>query len=485
MLFNSYFFIFSYLPVVLGAFFTCCYFNMRKAAQRLLLLSSLFFYAYWDVRFLPLLCGSMLFNFTFGHLLSSTFNKTFKRYLLITSISFNIGLLLYFKYLNFFISSVGYLLSQETPVMEILLPLGISFFTFTQIAYLVDVYQEKAIPGEWDSYGLFVTVFPHLIAGPVLHHKEMMQQFENPTNYRWSSFNFAQGAFLFVMGLFKKVMIADQLFPLVSPVFDQVQLDIPFIQAWIGALGYSLELYFDFSGYSDMAIGLGLLFNIRLPVNFQSPYQADSIIDFWRRWHISLSNFLKDYLYIPLGGNRRGESSKLCNLLITMLLGGIWHGANWTFILWGASHGLFLVINHLWRKLKISLPRLISQGLTLFCVIVAFAVFRSPDLKTAWIILKGLFGLNGIVLPISYSEVLGSLSDYGVVFKNLPFSNARISDILLIIITWCVALFLPNSLYWKDKFLIFPRLSACITAVAFTCCVLHLDAVTEFLYYQF
>ena len=185
----------------------------------------------------------------------------------------------------------------------------------------------------------------------------MITQFDDPSNYRWSSYNFSHGTFLFVMGLAKKVLIADNLFPFVSPVFDKGQTFIPFIQAWVGALAYSIELYFDFSGYSDMAMGLGLYFNIELPLNFQSPYQASSIIDFWRRWHISLSNFLKDYLYIPLGGNRNGEASKLRNLFITMLLGGIWHGANWTFVIWGFCHGAFLVINHLWRKLNVSMPR--------------------------------------------------------------------------------------------------------------------------------
>ena len=306
MLFNSYIFIFVYLPVVLGVFFTCCYFQLKRAAQLSLFVSSLAFYAYWDIRFIPLLCASIVLNYVFGNLIFQASDKSVGRVFLFFSVTVNLLLLFYFKYLNFFMNSVSYFLPIETNLMEIVLPLGISFFTFTQIAYLVDVYQAKAIPGGWDSYGLFVTIFPHLIAGPVLHHKEMISQFDNPQNYRWSSSNFALGTFLFVMGLGKKVLIADNLFPFVSPVFDKGQTLIPFLQAWIGALAYSIELYFDFSGYSDMAMGLGLYFNIQLPLNFHSPYQATSIIDFWRRWHISLSNFLKDYLYIPLGGNRYG-----------------------------------------------------------------------------------------------------------------------------------------------------------------------------------
>lgn len=227
MLFNSYVFIFVYLPIVLGAFFTCCYFNLRKAAQLSLFVSSFAFYAYWDIRFLPLLAGSILFNYMFGNLIYKTPEINLKRFFLILSVALNLVFLFYFKYLNFFISSANYLLPFEMNLMEIVLPLGISFFTFTQIAYLVDVYQRKAIPGGLDSYGLFVTVFPHLIAGPVLHHKEMITQFEDAANYRWSPYNFALGTFLFVMGLAKKVLIADQLFPFVSPVFDKGETLIP------------------------------------------------------------------------------------------------------------------------------------------------------------------------------------------------------------------------------------------------------------------
>lgn len=485
MLFNSYVFIFVYLPLVLGAFFACCYFQMKKLAQVSLLLSSLIFYGYWDLRFLPLLCGSIVFNFICGNLIFQTPPGNLKKIYLTGSVALNIALLVYFKYLNFFIKSTGYFLSMEFQTMDILLPLGISFFTFTQIAYLVDVYQSKATPGGACSYGLFVTVFPHLIAGPVLHHRDMISQFNDPVSYSWSANHFAHGTFLFIMGLSKKVLIADPLFSYVSPVFDQNQQIIPFIQAWVGALAYSIELYFDFSGYSDMAMGLGLYFNLKLPLNFQSPYQASSIIDFWRRWHISLSNFLKDYLYIPLGGNRGGERSKLCNLLITMFLGGVWHGANWTFIVWGLCHGFFLVINHLWRKLSINLPSFFSRGLTLLCVVVAFTIFRAPNLETAYTVIKGMFGFNGVVLPESYEAKLAFLKTYGVIFKVLPLSNVRINDLILIVICLCIALFLPNSMYWKERFLKRPIPWGIACAVALVTCVINLDAVTEFLYYQF
>lgn len=485
MLFNSYIFIFIFLPILLSMFFTFCFFKLRKAAQISLFVSSLAFYAYWDIRFLPLLCCSMIFNYIFGKLIYHTVNSNTRKGYLLIGIFVNLALLLYFKYLNFFLSSLNHLLPYEIHLMEMVLPLGISFFTFTQIAYLVDVYQAKAIPGSWDSYGLFVTVFPHLIAGPVLHHKEMMIQFDDPLNYRWSSYNFALGTFLFVIGLTKKVLIADNLFPFVMPVFDKAQTSIPFIQAWVGALAYSIELYFDFSGYSDMAMGLGLYFNLKLPLNFNSPYQATSIIEFWRRWHISLSQFLKEYLYIPLGGNRKGEVGRLRNLLITMFIGGMWHGANWTFIIWGLCHGIFLVINHLWRKLNIWMPKGISHILTLFCVVVAFAIFRAPNVGVAYEVVKGLFGFNGIVLPESYAQKIGYLSEYGVVFKTLPLSNVRLNDLLILICIIIAALVLPNSMYWKERFLKYPIFWGIASSASLVACVIHLDAVTEFLYYQF
>lgn len=485
MLFNSYLFVFVFLPVVLGLFFGCCYFSWKRGAQLTLLGSSLVFYGYWDVRFLPLLCGSIVFNYLCGHFIYKVTQREMKKGCLIFSLVVNLGLLFYFKYLNFFISSVNHFSPWQMNVVDIVLPLGISFFTFTQIAYLVDVYRLQAIPGSWDSYGLFVTVFPHLIAGPVLHHKEMIAQFEEAKNYQWSSLNFAQGTFLFVMGLSKKVLIADNLFPYLAPVFDRGQELIPFVQAWVGALAYSVELYFDFSGYSDMAMGLGLIFNLKLPLNFHSPYQATSIIDFWRCWHISLSNFLKDYLYIPLGGNRYGENSKMRNLLITMLLGGAWHGANWTFVLWGFCHGLFLVLNHLWRKLKISMPQALAHLLTLWSVVVTFAIFRSPSMNVALDVLKGMFGFNGVVLPESYETKFAFLKQWGVLFKTLPLSNVRLHDLIWIAICFVITLALPNSLYWKERFLKHPILSGVLASTAFAACVINLDAVTEFLYYQF
>lgn len=485
MLFNSYTFVFVFLPITLGLFFSFCYFQLRKAAQLSLLASSLAFYGYWDVRFLPLLGASIVMNYFLGNKIFQTKNEYLRKGYLLLGITINLGALLYFKYLNFFIGSTNYFFNWQFDFVDVILPLGISFFTFTQIAYIVDVYQVKATPGSWDSYGLFVTVFPHLIAGPVLHHKDMISQFDDSANYKWSSNNFAHGTFLFVMGMAKKVLIADNLIPFVSNAFDKGQTEIAFLQAWIGALAYTLELYFDFSGYSDMAVGLGLYFNIKLPINFNSPYQATSIIDFWRRWHISLSSFLRDYLYIPLGGSRNGEFSKLRNLGITMFIGGIWHGANWNFIVWGALQGIFLIINHLWRRLNVHMPNYLAHALTMFVFVVSLAVFRSHDLAAAYDMLKGLFGFNGLVLPRSYEATFGFLKEYGVIFKTNHLSNARMKDILMIIALLIASFVLPNSHYWKERFLKRPILWGGASAAAFIVCILNLQGLTEFLYYQF
>ncbi|WP_068469536.1 MBOAT family O-acyltransferase [Candidatus Protochlamydia phocaeensis] len=481
MLFNSYSFLLLYLPAVLTGFFSLARLRLIQGARAWLLISSLFFYAYWDVRFLPLLLGSILFNYACGSWMLRVQGLDQKKALLIFGIIADLALLFYFKYYNFFLSAV---LGQAS-FIEVILPLGISFFTFTQIAYLVDAYQGKTEPCDMISYGLFVTIFPHLIAGPILHHKDMLKQFNQLRMYVVSWSNIAQGCFLFVIGMSKKVLIADHLSGFVKPIFDYPMGDIPFIQAWFGAFSYTLQLYFDFSGYSDMAVGLGLLFNLRLPINFNSPYQADSLIDFWRRWHITLSSFLRDYLYISLGGNRKGQLVKWRNLFITMLLGGIWHGAGWTFILWGACHGTFLVINHLWRHFNLSMSNWLARTLTLLAVIVAWVIFRSPDLSTAFNILAGMSGLHGLVLPPGYESVLAFLKPYGVVFMQLRESNFRFYDLLLLAGLGAAVLFLPNSNYWQQRFKQRPLRWAIPCGLLFLWTFLQLDDLAEFLYYQF
>lgn len=395
MLFNSPVFILIFLPIVTLGYFLLARVN-RVIATVFLISGSLFFYSYWNPQYLPLILASVVINYSFGYLLGKyrkSGEKTRSQTVLAAGILFNILLLLYFKYTNFAVETANTLfgLSFENPGIE--LPLAISFFTFQQIAYLVDSYRGETHEYNFLNYTLFVTFFPQLIAGPIVHHKEMMPQFSRFKNKFIQSENFALGLFIFAIGLFKKVMIADTLSPFVAKTFGAAH-NLNIIEAWLGSLAYTFQIYFDFSGYTDMAIGIALFFNIRLPFNFNSPYKALSIQDFWRRWHITLSRFLKEYVYIPLGGNRKGESLTLLNLFLTFLIGGIWHGAGFTFIIWGALHGIAIGIHRLWQKTKINLPRFLAGAMTFFFVHITWVFFRAENLEQAFNVLRGMFGLN-------------------------------------------------------------------------------------------
>jgi alginate O-acetyltransferase complex protein AlgI len=332
MLFNSYAFIFAYLPIVLIITYGALRFGGTRAGTIALLIASLAFYAYWKIGVLPLLIGSIVFNYIVGRFLHR--NRTagrvdIARLFLIVGVAGDLALLAYYKYAMLLLGTVNDLTGIGVPVPSIVLPIGISFFTFTQIAFLVDVWKGKAQEYDAWRYGLFVSYFPHLIAGPILHHKDMIPQFNDALQFRITRENLAVGATIFVFGLAKKVLIADNVADAANLVFGRViEGDhVSFAYAWLGAVSYSMQLYFDFSGYSDMAIGLSRMFGIALPLNFNSPYKSRNIVEFWRRWHMTLSQFLRDYLYIPLGGNRHGAARRYINLMLTMLLGGLWHGA--------------------------------------------------------------------------------------------------------------------------------------------------------------
>ncbi|MBT5260335.1 MAG: MBOAT family protein, partial [Nitrospina sp.] len=347
MLFNSYAFIFLFLPVTLLGFQLIGNRGHCRVAVSWLIGASLFFYGWWNPAYLGLILTSILFNYAVGVSLGSRPAKT----VLVVGIAANLGLLGYFKYANFFVDNINALTGSDIVLERIILPLAISFFTFQQITYLVDTYRGETQECDFLRYCLFVTFFPQLIAGPIVHHREMMPQFAKDTFCRLKAKHLAVGLTIFSVGLFKKVILADGIAVYSTPVFDAAEAGVilTFVDAWCGALAFTFQLYFDFSGYSDMAIGLGRMFGIILPVNFFSPYKASNIIEFWRRWHITLSRFARDYLYIPLGGNRKGTLLRFANLMITMLLIGLWHGAGWTFVIWGGLHGSYLVINHGWH----------------------------------------------------------------------------------------------------------------------------------------
>jgi len=418
MLFNSFEFLFVYLPVTLiGYFIVGALIKAPVVRVAWLGAASLAFYTYWEPRFLPIVCVSIAFNYVGGRLIEAASDR--RRFLMfIGVVATNLVALCYFKYFNFFLSIAGGLLHIDLGKHSILLPLGISFFTFTQIAYLADIYSGYKSEKSIFKYILFVSYFPHLIAGPILHHKEMMWQFGCEERRRFSLDRFAVGLGAFSMGLFKKAVIADSFATLADPVFLAAGGGVPHsVDAWIGALAYSLQIYFDFSGYSDMAVGLSTMFGITLPFNFDSPYKSRSIVEFWRRWHITLSRFLRDYLYISLGGSRRGEIRRYVNLALTMVLGGLWHGAGWTFVIWGALHGVFLAINHLWIKVRKSVPvlqgaantvmfSLLSLGLTQFLVVIAWVYFRADRMKVAERILSSMFGVQAATVAPAFAQPL-------------------------------------------------------------------------------
>lgn len=426
MLFNSYLFIFAFLPVVLAGYFALGR-RSNLAPVVWLALASLAFYAFSNWQFVLLLLGSIAFNYGFGYLLIARKLGLGLRFAVLTlGVAGDLLLLGIFKYAGFVALNLNALFGAGF-VVNILLPVGISFYTFTQIAFLVDAYRGNVARYALPHYALFVTYFPHLIAGPILHHRDMIPQFERAEAKRPDPHLILCGLIIFAIGLFKKTCLADGIQPLVAVAFGP---NTPtFDQAWIGALAYTFQLYFDFSGYSDMAIGISLMFGIFLPLNFNSPYKATSIIDFWRRWHMTLSQFLRDYLYIPLGGNRRGPVLRYVNLAITMLLGGLWHGAAWTFVVWGALHGAYLCINHAWNNFgpKPS-PRLapLANGagliLTFLAVVVAWVFFRADNMASAL-------------------AVLSKMADPG----KIAFGRLEIAQTAFILIYAGIAWFGPNT----------------------------------------
>lgn len=519
MLFNSPEFIFAFLPVTAILFFLVGKHAKAEAAFGVLVVASLFFYGYWNPRYLLLILLSMTFNYVWGRLLIGSDGRKGK-VLLAAGVTLNLSLLAYFKYANFFVDNVNTALGTQWQLQDIVLPLAISFFTFQQISYLVDAWQGKAKEYSFLHYSLFVSFFPQLIAGPIVHHKEMLPQFTRRRAISPNLEDFAVGLSVFAIGLFKKTVIADSLSVYVGPVFDNpgALAEPEFFSAWGSALAYTFQLYFDFSGYSDMAVGGARIFGIRLPVNFFSPYKAANIVDFWRRWHITLSRFLRDYLYISLGGNRNGRIRRYVNLFVTMLLGGLWHGAGWTFIFWGALHGIYLIANHAWRNVmrRIGsgaqghpLYRLSAWAVTFLAVVFAWVYFRAPSIQHANQIVMAMTGYYGADLPAGIVARIQPLLDY------LPFIDFGVSqgggttfvlNFAWIFVAAVTAFFAPNvaQMFYEKGAVLFedesifegqrqarkirwrPSFSwALATAAMAVFGVLTLTQVSEFLYFQF
>jgi len=478
MLFNSYTFIFAFLPLTFILYF---YLNHKKAtylSKLLLVASSLFFYSWWNPIYLPIILVSMAVNYQFGSKLIK--NNKNKKLLLYIGIILNISLLGYFKYYDFFIENFNELLGSNIALLHLALPLAISFFTFQQISYLVDSYRGETKEYDFLNYALFVTFFPQLIAGPIVHHKEMMPQFANSENTKMNTINISMGLFIFAIGLFKKVVIADNFAIWATHGFDVAE-SLNFFAAWFTSLSYTFQLYFDFSGYTDMAIGVALLFNIKLPTNFNSPYKATSIQDFWRRWHITLSRFLRDYIYIPLGGNRKGEFRTYSNLMITFILGGLWHGAGWTFLFWGFLHGVALVLHRAWTKIGFKLQTWFAWFVTFNFINISWIFFRAKEWDDALKVLEGMFSFNNIVLPKILELKLSFLTDYGVDFGFFYWY----SEVLIWIpLAFIVVLRFKNSMEQLENFELNLK-TAIFAGFIFAVGVVFLNKVSEFLYFNF
>jgi alginate O-acetyltransferase complex protein AlgI len=525
MLFNSYEFIFLFLPATLVGFFYLGSQWGLRASVIWLTAASLVFYSYWNPLSVILILLSMVFNYTVGTILINRnyTNELTGKAILTLGIACNLTLLGYYKYANFFVDNLNRIGGLSFELGSITLPLAISFFTFQQIAYLVDAYKGETKEYSFLHYCLFVSFFPQLIAGPIVHHKEILPQFLTTAAHKLNHENLAVGLTIFVLGLFKKVVFADSIAIFATPVFSAADqgTSLTFLEAWGGALAYTMQIYFDFSGYSDMATGLARMFGIRLPLNFNSPYKATSIVDFWRRWHITLSRFLRDYLYIPLGGNRKGEARRYINLMITMLLGGLWHGAGWNFIIWGGLHGSYLMMNHAWTWLHRSSRKganksngwingIISRAVTFVAVVVAWVFFRAESFEGAINMLQAMVGANGVLLPRVLERVAGGLANrfafISIGDKSLPVFGPSIGFGLIAILMG-IALLLPNTMQimrrykpvldeasldassglWKKVKFEFNHLYSFIITFTILLCLLTMQTVqkSEFLYFDF
>ncbi|MBO0961649.1 MBOAT family protein [Neobacillus sp. MM2021_6] len=483
MLFNSFEFILIFLPVTFLVYFTLLYTGQTVIAKVFLGVASLVFYSWWNINYLPLILISIAVNYTFGAILTKSYKKSNRKSILTFGIVFNVGLLGYFKYTDFFLSTINSLVEKNFPLLHLALPLAISFFTFQQISYLVDIYRREIEGYKIYDYVLIVTFFPHLIAGPIIYYKEIMMELHKE-NYRVNVKNIAIGIFIFGIGLFKKVVIADSFSIWANQGYSHA-FDLNFFEAWIASLSYTFQLYFDFSGYCDMAMGAALLFNIRLPINFNSPYKALNIQDFWRRWHITLGRFLTKYIYFPLGGNKRGLIRTYVNLLIIFLVSGFWHGAGWTFIIWGSLHGIAMLIHRMWKNSGRSLPKPLAWMITFLFVHFAWVFFRADSIESAFAVIKSMVVFNDSIWSYRFHSEGNSLLEIGQLL-TIPHGTA-ISVLLIFFVIFLSIWYVPNSNEQKEKFK--PTISRTILFVLVATVAIYIsfnsNSNSEFLYFNF
>jgi alginate O-acetyltransferase complex protein AlgI len=469
MLFNSYTFIFFFLPVTFIVFAIIRKSKPQFSINIWLIASSCFFYSWWNPPYLLLLVVSVLFNFGIGTIIDRESERlAYQKTALIIGIIFNLSLLGYYKYAAFFVDIISEISRTHFGLGKIFLPLAISFFTLQQISYLVDAYRGKTTKFSFLSYVASVTFFPHLIAGPIVRYRVLVPQFSRTITQPFNPLDLAVGLTLFSLGLFKKVILADHIAGYVDPAFAAAMAGgrVSFLEAWAASISFIIQLYFDFSAYSDMAIGLGRMFGIRLPVNFNSPLKAVNFIDFWQRWHITLSQFIRDYLFFPLVRSLKGPGFQYLNTLIVMILVGLWHGAGWNFIIWGGVHGCYLLINHLWRTWRRAWGHdfadptrygsALARALTFIFLVASMPLFRAGNLKAAMVMLKGMAGFNGILLSSQALKLWGMdrlipiLTGWGFQVGGLTLLKGFIFEWLMLNLV--IVFFLPNTQEIMAKF---------------------------------
>jgi alginate O-acetyltransferase complex protein AlgI len=483
MLFNSYIFIFLFLPITVIGYYLIAHCKNDLYSKVWLTLASLFFYGYWNPSYLPIIASSIIINYYLSVKLNQLNPGKLKKMLFIKGLFFNLGLLGYFKYKNFFMENINLVMETDYNFVHIALPLGISFFTLQQIAYIIDVYEGIAPKVAFHKYSLFVAFFPQLIAGPIVHYESVMPQFDDESKTKFNSSFFSLGIYIFVMGLAKKVLLADTFAGWANFGFNETET-FHFFHAWGTSLSYTFQLYFDFSGYSDMAIGLGYLFNIKLPKNFNSPFLARNIIDFWTKWHMTLSQFITTYIFTPLLRSMPKFTflNSMISIFITMCIAGLWHGAAWTFVLYGALHGIVIILNHFMKKNKIKLPKPLAIFITFQFINIVFTIFRAEKLETALQIFKGMFGFTYIKVPkgIISTDLINQIGA-----KVGPhMNNDENLNLALLLICLYIVFKLKNSMQLLENFAPTKKI-AVATGFVFVLCVLGLNRVTDFIYFNF
>ena len=487
MLFNSYIFILLFLPLCISGYFFLNRFGQFKLAQFFLFAMSLWFYGYFNPSYLIIILASIVLNYQFTQAMARSVRPAVRKAEMIAAVLMNLGILFYFKYYNFFLENLGTLLHREITLRTILLPLGISFFTFQQISYVIDSYYGKVEKYSFLQYASFVSYFPQLIAGPIVTHDELIPQFLDPEKKKFNWDHFSSGIFMFTLGLAKKVLIADVFGNAANWGFANVEL-LDSTNALFSSLAYTVQIYFDFSGYCDMAIGIGRMMNIDLPVNFDSPYKALTITEFWQRWHKTLTRFFTKYIYIPLGGNRKGTLRTYCNIMIVFLASGLWHGANWTFVLWGFLHGLFSVITRHWKPWFSKLHPALNWLTTFSFVNLTWILFRANTIGEAVKFIKRLFMLE--FGPINENIVNAfQLPEWKFLIKHIPplIIFEYHPTVFLTIYFIGIFVLLLGAKNANEHMLSFkPGLfHLSMTALLLIWCILSFSSVSIFLYFNF